>query len=105
LSQLSLYYANFNRSLSPSDAERGTLFWFNALLIASNGTDSRVRSLTADWERFFEVLPHAAQAHRARGRAEPGVAGGNAARDVRPVAAARPDGELGTTMKLPKTKL
>ena len=25
-----------------------------ALLIASNGTDSRVGSLTADWERFFE---------------------------------------------------
>ncbi len=30
------------------------LFLFNALLIASNGTDSRVGSLTADWERFFE---------------------------------------------------
>ncbi len=30
------------------------LFWFNALLIASNGADSRVGSLTADWERFFE---------------------------------------------------
>lgn len=30
------------------------LFWCNALLIASNGTDSRVGSLTADWERFFE---------------------------------------------------
>jgi len=30
------------------------LFWSNALLIASNGTDSRVGSLTADWERFFE---------------------------------------------------
>jgi len=29
------------------------LFWSNALLIASNGTDSRVGSLTADWERFF----------------------------------------------------
>ena len=27
---------------------------FNALLIASNGTDGRVGSLTADWERFFE---------------------------------------------------
>ena len=24
------------------------------MLIASNGTDSRVGSLTADWERFFE---------------------------------------------------
>ncbi len=30
------------------------LFVFNALLIASNGTDSRVGSLTADWERWFE---------------------------------------------------
>lgn len=30
------------------------LFCSNALLIASNGTDSRVGSLTADWERFFE---------------------------------------------------
>jgi type I restriction enzyme R subunit len=30
------------------------MFVFNAMLIASNGTDSRVGSLTADWERFFE---------------------------------------------------
>jgi len=30
------------------------LFAYNALLIASNGTDSRVGSLTADWGRFFE---------------------------------------------------
>jgi type I restriction enzyme R subunit len=30
------------------------LFAFNALLLASNGTDSRVGSLTADWGRFFE---------------------------------------------------
>ena len=30
------------------------LFWANLLLIASNGTDSRVGSLTADWERYFE---------------------------------------------------
>jgi len=30
------------------------LFVYNAFLIASNGTDSRVGSLTADWERFFE---------------------------------------------------
>src|SRR5258706_6658495 len=29
------------------------LFAYNAI-IASNGTDSRVGSLTADWERFFE---------------------------------------------------
>src|SRR5262249_48358572 len=31
-----------------------TLFAHNALLIASNGTDSRVGSITADWDRFFE---------------------------------------------------
>ena len=30
------------------------LFGFNALLIASNGSESRVGSLTADWDRFFE---------------------------------------------------
>ncbi len=30
------------------------LFAYNALMIASNGTDSRVGSLTADWDRFFE---------------------------------------------------
>ena len=30
------------------------LFWHNALMIASNGSDSRVGSLTADWERFTE---------------------------------------------------
>lgn len=30
------------------------LFWYNAFLIASNGTASRIGSLTADWERFFE---------------------------------------------------
>jgi type I restriction enzyme R subunit len=30
------------------------LFWFNAFLIASNGTESRVGTITADWERFFE---------------------------------------------------
>jgi type I restriction enzyme R subunit len=30
------------------------LFWYNAFLIASNGTDSRVGSLTADWQRFAE---------------------------------------------------
>ncbi len=30
------------------------LFWYNAFLIASNGADSRVGSLTADWDRFTE---------------------------------------------------
>jgi type I restriction enzyme R subunit len=31
-----------------------SLFAFNALLIASNGTDAKVGSLTADWGRFFD---------------------------------------------------
>jgi type I restriction enzyme R subunit len=35
-------------------ADPGSCSSFNALLIASNGTDSRVGSLTADWERFVE---------------------------------------------------
>ncbi len=30
------------------------LFGYSAFLIASNGTESRVGTLTADWERFFE---------------------------------------------------
>ena len=30
------------------------LFWSNAFLIASNGTESRVGTITADWERFGE---------------------------------------------------
>jgi type I restriction enzyme R subunit len=44
----------FDQNLTHYKAEIPQLFWFNALLIASNGTDSRVGSLTADWERFFE---------------------------------------------------
>lgn len=30
------------------------LFWYNGLIIASNGSDSRVGSITADWDRMFE---------------------------------------------------
>jgi type I restriction enzyme, R subunit len=30
------------------------LFWYNTLLIASNGTDSKVGSITAEWEDFGE---------------------------------------------------
>jgi type I restriction enzyme, R subunit len=30
------------------------LFWYNALIIASNGMESRVGSITADWERMSE---------------------------------------------------
>ncbi len=46
--------AALDENLTHYKKEIPQLFWFNALLIASNGTDSRVSSLTADWERFFE---------------------------------------------------
>jgi len=44
----------FDENLTHYKQQIPQLFWFNALLIASKGTDSRVGSLTADWERFFE---------------------------------------------------
>ncbi|MDS4042656.1 MAG: type I restriction endonuclease subunit R [Candidatus Competibacter sp.] len=44
----------FDENLTHYKHEIPSLFWFNMLLIASNGTDSRVGSLTADWGRFFE---------------------------------------------------
>ena len=44
----------FDENLTHYKQQIPALFWTNALLIASNGTDSRVGSLTADWERFFE---------------------------------------------------
>jgi len=46
--------AAFDENLTHYKAQIPALFWYNALMIASNGTDSRVGSLTADWERFFE---------------------------------------------------
>lgn len=46
--------AAFDENLTHYKKEIPQLFWFNALLIASNGTDSRVGSLTADWERWVE---------------------------------------------------
>lgn len=46
--------AAFDENLTHYKREIAPLFWYNALMIASNGTDSRVGSLTADWERFFE---------------------------------------------------
>jgi len=44
----------FDDNLTCYKSDIPALFWFNALLIASNGTESRVGSLTADWERCFE---------------------------------------------------
>lgn len=46
--------AAFDENLTHYKQQIPQLFWFNGLLIASNGTDSRVGSLTADWERYFE---------------------------------------------------
>lgn len=46
--------AAFTENLTHYKQQIPALFWSNALLIASNGTDSRVGSLTANWERFFE---------------------------------------------------
>ncbi|NTU49764.1 MAG: DUF559 domain-containing protein, partial [Desulfobulbaceae bacterium] len=46
--------AAFDENLTHYKQQIPSLFWYNALLIASNGTESRVGSLTADWERFFE---------------------------------------------------
>ncbi len=46
--------AGYDDNLTHYKAQIPALFWHNALLICSNGTDSRVGSLTADWERFFE---------------------------------------------------
>ena len=45
---------NFDENLTHYKQQIPALFWYNGLLIASNGTDSRVGSLTADWGRFFE---------------------------------------------------
>jgi type I restriction enzyme R subunit len=44
----------FDDNITHYKREIPSLFWYNAFIIASNGTDSRVGSITADWERFFE---------------------------------------------------
>lgn len=46
--------AAFDDNLTHYKSEAPALYWFNALLIAANGTDSRVGSITANWDRFFE---------------------------------------------------
>ncbi len=46
--------AAFHENLTHYKQQIPALFWSNALLISSNGTDSRVGSLTADWERWVE---------------------------------------------------
>lgn len=46
--------AAFDENLTHYKQQIPALFWYSAFLIASNGTDSRIGSLTADWGRFFE---------------------------------------------------
>lgn len=46
--------AAFDENLTHYKQQIPALFWSNALLIASNGTDSRVGALTADWGRWVE---------------------------------------------------
>lgn len=44
--------AAFDENLTHYKQQIPGLFWFNAFMIASNGTDSLIGSLTADWERW-----------------------------------------------------
>ena len=46
--------AAFDENLTHYKQQIPNLFWFNTLMIASNGTDSRLGSLTADWGRWVE---------------------------------------------------
>ena len=46
--------AAFDENLTHYKQQIPALFWSNALLIASNGTDSRLGALTADWERWVQ---------------------------------------------------
>jgi len=46
--------AAFDDNITSYKSDIPQLFWYNALLIASNGTESRVGSLTAEWDRYFE---------------------------------------------------
>jgi type I restriction enzyme R subunit len=46
--------AAFDGNLTHYKAQLPSLFWYNAFMIASNGTASRLGSISADWNRFFE---------------------------------------------------
>ena len=47
-------YAAYNDNLRDYKDTILHLFWYNAFIILSNGTESRVGSLTASWEHFAE---------------------------------------------------
>ena len=47
-------HAAYNDNLRDYKQTIPHLFWYNALILLSNGTDSKVGSLTASWEHFAE---------------------------------------------------
>ena len=47
-------YAAYNDNLRDYKDTIPHLFWYNAFILLSNGTDSKVGSLTASWEHFAE---------------------------------------------------
>ena len=59
-------YAAYNDNLRDYKDTIPHLFWYNALIILSNGSESRVGSLTASWEHFTEWK-------RVEGEDEPGA--------------------------------
>ena len=59
-------YAAYHDNLRDYKDTIPHLFWYNALIILSNGSDSRVGSLTASWEHFTKWK-------RIEGEDEPGV--------------------------------
>ena len=65
------------------------LFWHNALIILSNGSQSRVGSVTAGWEHFADWKQIGSE-----DEAGPGLAGDHAAGRLRAGAAAGPGREL-----------
>ena len=47
-------YAAYNDNLRDYKDTIPHLFWYNALIIVSNGSESRIGSFTAEWEHFTE---------------------------------------------------
>ena len=47
-------YAAYNDNLRDYKDTIPHIFWYNAFILLSNGTDSKVGSLTASWEHFAE---------------------------------------------------
>ena len=44
----------FDDNLRDSKESIPQLFWFNALIILSNGEHSRIGTITSEWEHFAE---------------------------------------------------